>query len=72
VPEHRIITRVHSHETVNTDLAIKVRADDQLLGELLVSRGSIDWRPRGHQYVYQLSCERFDQLMQDHGRARRQ
>jgi hypothetical protein len=71
MPEHRIITRVHSHETVNTDLAIKVRADDQLLGELLVSRGTVDWRPRGNQYVFKLSWEEFDRLMREHGRERK-
>ncbi len=61
--EHRITSRVPSHEVVNTDLVIEVRANDELLGELLASRGSIDWRPGRSQFVYRLGWEQFDDLM---------
>ena len=36
--EHRILTRVPSHEVINADLVVEVRRDGELLGELLVSQ----------------------------------
>jgi hypothetical protein len=68
--QHRIMTRVPRHEIANADLAVKVRADDQLLGELLISRGSVDWRPTNHSYVFRLGWERLDELMRENGRRR--
>jgi hypothetical protein len=68
--EHRITTRVPSHEIANADLSVKVRSDDQLLGELLISRGSVDWRPRNRHRVFRLRWEQFDSLMQERGRER--
>ena len=60
MPKHRINTRVQF---------IEVLADDELVGTLFVSRGSVDWRPRGSWYVYKLGWDQFDRLMQDHGTA---
>jgi len=68
--EHRILTRVPSHEVVNADLVIEVRQDGELLGELLVSRGSVDWRPRAHRQVFEVEWQAFDALMREHGRKR--
>lgn len=69
--QHKILTKVPSHEIVNSDLVVEVRADDERLGELLVSRGTIDWRPARSQFVYKLAWHRFDELMQQHGRKQR-
>jgi hypothetical protein len=68
--EHRILTRVPSHEVINADLVVEVRHDGELLGELLVSRGTIDWRPKGHRQVFELEWEQFDDLMRERGRKR--
>ena len=54
-------------EVVNADLIIEVAADDQKLGQLQISRGTIDWVPRDKQTAHTLSWERFDQLMREHG-----
>jgi len=69
--QHKILTRVPSHEIVNSDLVVEVRADDERLGELLVSRGTIDWRPARSQYVYKLAWDQFDRLMREGGRRQR-
>ena len=68
--EHRITTRVPSHEVANKDLAITVKSDDRFLGELLISKGSVDWRPSNHHQLYRLGWERFDELMRENGRRR--
>ena len=49
-------------------MAIEVTSGDQKLGELRISRGSIDWAPRAHASARWLEWEEFDQLMQQHGR----
>jgi hypothetical protein len=52
----------------SADLVIEVTSSDQKLGELRISRGSIDWAPRAHAQARTLGWEEFDQLMQEHGR----
>jgi hypothetical protein len=68
MPSHRITLSLPTTDVLNTDVTLHIWSDDELLGELRVSRGSIDWRPGRHQYSCALEWEQFDQLMQDHGR----
>lgn len=53
-------------EVVNSDLVIEVSADEEKLGELRLSRGTVDWVPRGHRRPFSMSWEQFDRLMQEH------
>ena len=55
-------------EVDSADLVIVVTSGDQKLGELRVSRGSIDWVPRAHATARWLEWEEFDRLMQENGR----
>ena len=41
--------------------------DGERLGQLKVSRGSIDWKPGKAKKTWQLEWERFDQLMREFG-----
>jgi hypothetical protein len=69
MPEHRITVHPSKPlEVLNADLTIEVESDGEKLGELRVSRGSIDWVPRGHHRSYRLEWERFDDLMREAGR----
>lgn len=54
-------------EVVNADLIVEVTSDDEKLGQLQVSRGTVDWVPRGHRSPISLSWEQFDQLMREQG-----
>lgn len=68
---HRITVHPSKPLAVDSaDLVIEVASDDLKLGELRVSRGSIDWVPRAHASARSLEWEEFDQLMQEHGRRR--
>ena len=40
---------------------------DTKLGELRISRGTIDWVPRNHAQAYRLEWERFDEVMRENG-----
>ncbi len=64
MPKHEIEAGLPAHEIVNADVTIAVKSDGKLLGELLVSRGSVDWRPARHQYSVRLSWEKFARLME--------
>lgn len=54
------------------DMHFRVGSNGKLLGVLLISRGTITWRPRFRRrgQELQLSWEDFDSIMQDAGRQR--
>lgn len=54
------------------DMHFRVKSDGKLLGVLLISKGTITWRPRFKRrgQELQLSWESFDALMQSVGRER--
>ena len=68
---HRVELSLPSTDIQNADVTVNVWSDDELLGELRISRGTIDWRPGRRQYVWSMEWERFDELMQASGRGRR-
>ena len=68
MPVHRIELELPPTDVQNTDVSICVWSDDELLGELRVSRGTVDWRPGRHHHVWSMEWERFDELMRANGR----
>jgi len=61
----------HGITIVNTDIEVEVRADDELLGRIGISRGSIDWKPAHKKTAHRLRWARFAQLMEENVRASR-
>jgi hypothetical protein len=56
-------------EVVNADAEIEVRGTDgELIGRLLVSKGSIDWAPANKQLRHRMNWRRFARLMEQEGR----
>ena len=55
-------------EIENVDASFPVWSNDELLGRLRVSKGSVDWQPAHGQMVHRLSWEKFADLMVDKGR----
>jgi len=51
---------------LHADVVFEVRSDDEKLGELRVSQGTIDWFPRRAQIPVRLTWEQFDRIMSDH------
>ena len=49
---------------MNSDVSFEVYSDDQLLGALSISKGSIDWRPRRRRTKVSMTWERFAELME--------
>ena len=57
----------HELPVGNVDIKVIVDQDGERLGQLKVSRGSIDWKPGKAKRTWQLEWERFDQLMREFG-----
>jgi hypothetical protein len=62
--KHDIEASLPAHNVVNTDLNVVVRSDGKRLGELLISKGSIDWRPARRQSSISLTWEQFARLVE--------
>jgi hypothetical protein len=55
---------------LRSDVTFVVWSDDLKLGELQVSKGSIDWLPGNGRTRYRMRWEKFNELMKREGRAR--
>jgi hypothetical protein len=72
MPRHDIEIEIPPKVVLNSDVRFVIRSDDEKLGELLVSRGSLAWVPGHSPNPIHIEWERFDELMRDHaGRRRR-
>jgi hypothetical protein len=65
---HRVELALPSTDIQNADVVVNVWSDDELLGELRISRGTIDWRPGHHQALFSMEWERFDDMMRENAR----
>jgi len=70
VPTHKLEIALPPKVILNSDVVIDVHSDDAKLGELRISRGSIDWVPGKHQALFRMSWERFDEVMRESGSRR--
>jgi hypothetical protein len=65
MPRHEIEASLPAHRIVNADVTVVVKSDGAKLGELLISKGSIDWRPSKHQTSHRMSWEKFAKCMEE-------
>ena len=66
MPNHDIEMSIPTTKVVlNADVVFEVRSDDEKLGELHVSKGSIDWYPYLARTPVTLTWEHFDRLMRE-------
>jgi len=70
MPRHEVTMSLPKGVVINADVVFVIAGDGQKLGELHLSRGTIDWRPKGHRQVFELDWEQFDDLMRERGRKR--
>jgi hypothetical protein len=64
LPQHRIEVTQPPKRVLNSDVRFTIYSDDQRLGELSISRGSIDWRPANRRKPIRRSWEWFAQAME--------
>ena len=71
MPRHDIAMHLPPQGIKNLDVEIAVRSDDDLLGTLKISKGSIDWRPaKSTKYSYEMRWEKFASVMESEGTKR--
>ena len=71
MPKHEIRYSIPAAEVVNSDVEFGVWSDGKLLGQLHISRGSLDWTPGHSPLCYTMSWERFAEVFEQHGRRTR-
>jgi hypothetical protein len=66
MPVHEIRMSLPRASVVNSDVEVEVWSDNAKLGELHLSKGTIDWRPAHTAREIRLSWEKFARLMEDY------
>ena len=61
--EHKITVNQPEREIVNNDYQFSIRSDGHKLGTLGISKGSVDWWPRGTTNGTIISWEDFALIM---------
>lgn len=62
---HRIEINQPPKQVLHSDISFTVYSDGAALGELKISKGTIDWRPAGHKKSVKWSWEKFAKVMAD-------
>jgi hypothetical protein len=60
---HRINAKLPAMDVANVDVTFVVHRDNAKLGELHVSKGSIDWKPAHARIAIKKRWVKFDELM---------
>jgi len=63
VPKHHIEIRLPTKPLKNVDTTISVWSDGEKLGELRVSRGTLDWKSARRKTAKSISWERLAALL---------
>ena len=68
--EHEVRAKFHTKVVAHKDLEIIVKTDGSKLGSLLISKGNVEWLPKGN-FVNKkrLSWTKFAELMESEGRT---
>lgn len=66
---HEVRVKIDDAALANKDLEVVVKTDDGKLGTLLISRGNVEWLPKGN-YINKrrLSWAKFAEFMEEYGK----
>jgi hypothetical protein len=67
---HKVIMRQPSQLDVNVDVEFIVKEDGKKIGELHVSKGSIEWLPSNGRYKRRMRWSKFAELMSQQRQVR--
>ena len=66
---HEVRVKLNTAVVAHKDVEIVVRTDDGKLGTLLISKGNIEWLPKGNSVnKRRLSWAKFAEFMEEYGR----
>ena len=70
--KHQVDVTFHKRLIEKKDLEVRVKSDEKILGTLLISKGNIEWVPKGKsKNILKLKWEEFDEVMKKEGKARK-
>lgn len=64
---HKVTFTLPDRELGKADIEFLVKSNNEVVGKLLVSKGSVVWRSKNKQIGKKLGWKNFDQLMLEHG-----
>ena len=66
---HEVSINLHTKLVQNKDVEIEIKKDGSKLGDLLISRGNIEWVPSGNSVnKHRMSWAKFAEFMEKHGK----
>jgi len=65
MPRHRIEIQQPPRIVIHSDVSFVLFSDEDRLGELTISKGTIDWKPARRRRPISFSWEGFAQLMEN-------
>jgi hypothetical protein len=65
VAEHEIEITLPRKALMNVDAKILIKSDGRKLGELHVSKGTVDWKAKGKKQAKYFSWERFAEVLDE-------
>lgn len=69
MPKHDVSVAIPQKLVLSKDVEFEVKSDGVLLGNLLVSKGNLEWRPaKNSVHKHRLTWEQFDSLMRESGK----
>jgi len=67
---HEVRLKIDTALVANKDFEVVVRSSEGKLGTLLISRGNLEWLPKGNSVnKKRLTWQKFGEFMQEHGSA---
>jgi hypothetical protein len=67
---HQVNFNLPTRELGRADATFQIRRDDELVGTLAISNGSVVWFPRDKTYGHKLDWATFDTVMQNNSVAK--
>lgn len=61
---HKIAFKQSTRDVLHSDMTFVVHRDGEKLGELKISKGTIDWKPKSKQRAVQWSWDKFATMME--------
>lgn len=66
---HEVRAKIHTKVVAHKDLEIAAKTDDGKLGTLLISKGNVEWLPKGNSVnKRRLSWKKFADLLETQGK----
>ena len=69
--QHKVNFIVPERPLGKADVEFNIKRDDEALGRLKVSNGTVEWVPKNKKYGFRLGWVEFDKLMQGNGHTKK-